>query len=421
MKFSSRLALTIIVTSLGIVPGLYAQSILIKNVDIETMTSDGRLDNTDVLIVDGNITRITENLPNTGARIIDGSGKRLTPGVFNAYTRLGVVEIDAIDQTNDSSAENARYTASHNVIDSLNPLYTAIPQNRIHGVTHALVAPRASDSVFAGIASIINLSGSMTNSIEKEAVGVVVNYNEYAQRTVGGSRAVALATIRSALSDAREFAQNKEKYLDGDGRELSVSFDDLEALIPIIERQQYLIVSVDRAIDILKILDLAQSFNIKLILKGVQEGWMVAPQIAQSNAPVIMDPIDNLPGHFETLGARLDNAALLDAAGVTLLFTGMGGKDTHTAYLVTQSAGNGVANGLPYQSALRALFSNPAMVFGLQNSGQIAVGQTADLVLWSGDPLELLREAEFVMINGQESPMASRSTRLRDRYFEALQ
>jgi len=147
---------------------------------------------------------------------------------------------------------------------------------------------------------------------------------------------------------------------------------------------------------------------------------MVANDIARANVPVIMDPIYNLPQSYESLGARLDNAKLLNDAGVTLIFTGMSSsQSTHNAYLVRQSAGNAVANGLDKNSAIAAMTTNPTSVFNANVSTDIKVGAIANLVLWGGDPLEMTSEAELVMINGEQIAMASRSLQLRDRYFKA--
>ena len=154
-----------------------------------------------------------------------------------------------------------------------------------------------------------------------------------------------------------------------------------------------------------------------MILSGASEGWRVARKIAMAKVPVIVDPINNLPSSYETLGSRLDNALLLHQAGVKLMFTGMGWQNTHNAYLVRQSAGNAVANGLPYNVAIQAITSNPAQIFGLPGYGQIKVGAEATLVLWSGDPLEVMSNPDLVLIDGQEQSLQSRATRLRDRYY----
>lgn len=400
--------------------GLSAQTLLIDNVDVETMTSAGLLKRTDVLVVDGYILGIGKELTIQGGRVVNGTGKLLTPGLFNAFTQMGVVEVDGIEQTRDASVDSGDFTASLTVLDAFNPNSTVIPQNRIEGVTRVLVAPQSTHSLFAGKVAVVNLSGSLSASVEKESVGVLVNYNEFAASASGGSRAAALATIRKALQDTLDYLPNRQLFWDGEGREMSLSFEDLDALIPVIQGEQYLFVDVSRSADILRILELGEQFELRLILVGAEEGWMVAEEIARSGAAVIIDPSRNLPIKYETLGARLENAALLNEAGVALMFTGMGWQNTHNAFLVAQCAGIAVANGLPYQAALEALFTTPAEIFGLANFGRIAVGERADLVLWTNDPLELLREAELVIINGEEVPMVSRATRLRDRYFDRL-
>ena len=119
---------------------------------------------------------------------------------------------------------------------------------------------------------------------------------------------------------------------------------------------------------------------------------------------------------FDQLGARLDNAALLHEAGVGIAFTGAG---THNARKQRQAAGNAVANGLPWETALAALTATPAAILGLENGfASIEPGSPADLVLWSGDPLEVTTAADQVIIAGKAIDMVSRQTLLRDRYLE---
>ncbi|WP_084200239.1 hypothetical protein [Halioglobus japonicus] len=182
--------------ALSLASAAHAETVLIQNTTVDTMSDAGQLIQTDVLVVDGRVAAIGRDLDSTDARIIDGTDKRLTPGVFNAMTQMGVVEIDAVHETYDATAEGVDYSASLAIIDAFNPNSTVIPQNRIHGLTRALVAPSASDTLFAGQVSIVNLSGKSGGSIEQQSVGVLVNYNEYAKGVAGGSRAAALASIR---------------------------------------------------------------------------------------------------------------------------------------------------------------------------------------------------------------------------------
>jgi imidazolonepropionase-like amidohydrolase len=155
-----------------------------------------------------------------------------------------------------------------------------------------------------------------------------------------------------------------------------------------------------------------------LIVGGV-EAWKVAPELAAAKVAVILDPLQNLPGSFDQLGATMENAARLHAAGVRIAFSNSG-DGTHNARKVRQAAGNAVAHGLPWDAALAALTRSPAEIFGLGDSlGRIATGLRADLVLWSGDPLEVTSHATQVWIGGEAQPMRSRQTELRDRYRPA--
>lgn len=144
----------------------------------------------------------------------------------------------------------------------------------------------------------------------------------------------------------------------------------------------------------------------------------MAPELARSGIPVIIDPLNNLPDRFERLSARLDNAALLHAAGVRFAIApGPGSVDAHQARLVLQLAGNAVANGLPWDAAFAAVTRGPAEIFGVGNRiGRLERSYVADVVIWDGDPLEVQSAPTAVFIDGEEQPLVSRQTMLRDRY-----
>jgi imidazolonepropionase-like amidohydrolase len=172
---------------------------------------------------------------------------------------------------------------------------------------------------------------------------------------------------------------------------------------------------VDRAIDIRRALAFAKKNGLKPVIAGGVEAWQVASELAAAKVPVLVDPLVNLPGNFDQFGATLENAARLQQAGVTVAFS-MSGDASHMARKLRQTAGNAVANGLPWDAGLAAITANPAAIFGATDRGRIAVGQRADLVLWSGDPLDVTSLAEQVWIGGDAQSMVSRQTLLRDRY-----
>ena len=150
-----------------------------------------------------------------------------------------------------------------------------------------------------------------------------------------------------------------------------------------------------------------------MILSGVEEGWMVADDIAGAGTPVIINSMDNIPG-FDNLGATLENAARLHAAGVTVLLSSFDGSNVRN---LRQVAGNAVSYGLPHDAALEAVTLTPARVWGLADRyGSIEVGRDADLVVWSGDPFEFATAAELVFIQGREQPPATRQQLLFERY-----
>lgn len=394
-----------------------AQDVVIRNVELVSVGSSYS-NPTNVVIRDGKVSAIGNQAMSEGASVIDGTGKRLSVGLFNASTELGVREVGAVAGTVDSSSTNSRVTASLRVADAVNPSSVLLPHNRMLGLTHALVMPKSDASLFAGTAAVIRLAKEKT--VVKQAAALVVELDSSTREIAGGSRAASMLQLREAFQDARDYLRNTSSFNAGNRRDYALSRHDLAAIGHVLEKKMPLLVHVNRASDITWVLEFARQQQIDLILAGVAEGWRVAQQIARDNVAVIVDPIDNLPTSYDTLGTRLDNAKLLHDAGVTLVFTGMSWHNTHNAYLVRQSAGNAVANGVPYEVALAAVTVNPTKLFDLSGSGKVEVGAPANLVLWGGDPFETQTAAEKVWLNGVEYPLISRATRLRDRYFQRI-
>ena len=406
--------LLIVLALLAAVPAA-AETIAITGAKIHTVGPQGTIENGTLIIENGKIQAVGAALPVPSGtnRIVDARGKVVTPGLFDSLTRLGLIEVNAVEGSNDARVEDDRITAAFNVVDAFNPRSTLIPVNRIEGLTRAVVVPNPGESLIAGQGAVVHLGGTGDYLLRSPAAMFAV-LGEFGAELAGGARAGAILRLREALQDALDYAANRRAFEQGDRREYALSRLDLEALVPVVKGELPLVVAVNRTSDIEATLRLAREFKLKLILAGVNEGWVVARQIAEAKVPVLVNPMDNLPGSFETLGASLENAARLANAGVTIAFmTG----DAHNARNLKQAAGNAVANGLPWNAALAAMTIVPARLWGIADRyGTLEPGKDADVVIWDGDPLELTTFADAVFIRGREIPMTSRQLELRDRY-----
>ncbi|MDG5494744.1 amidohydrolase family protein [Niveispirillum sp. BGYR6] len=387
-----------------------------------------------IIIKDGIVTAAAPGaaVP-AGATLVGGKGKVVTPGLFVSSSDIGIEEVSAVKETNDSNAANPRISVAYDPSYAVNPASSLIPLARAGGITRAVVMPAVAfgdgahihdgetaghvdEPLFQGQPALIHL-GAAPDIVVKPRLGVALPFGESAASSAGGSRALSVAILKAALEDVRHYAANKGAFNQGGTREYSLSRLDLEALLPVVRGEAPLFLAVHRAADIRLALRLAREEKLRLVLMGAEEGWMVAGEIAAAGVPVIIKPTTNLPGRFETQHARLDNAALLEKAGVVVILTGS--ADGHYANQVRFQAGTAVAYGMPRDKALAAITGRPAALFGGTGSaGQIAVGKPADLVLWGGDPLEPMVLAERVFINGVEQSLKTRQRALEERYLK---
>lgn len=393
---------------------LHAQTTAITNVRIHTI-SEPPIPSGTIVIRDGRIAAVGADVEvPQNARVIDGTGKVVTPGLLDASTSLGIVEIGGVSGTNDAATSNSRLTAAFNVADALNPRATAIPVTRVEGITRAVVVPGGFQSILRGQGILIHLDGQRADEmVVRNPVGIYVTLGESGSSRAGGSRAAAMLLLREALQDARDYAANRNAFQQGSRREYALSRLDLEALQQVLRRQVPLIISVNRAADITSVLQFARQENVRIILSGAEEGWMVADEIASAGVPVIINSMNNIPG-FDNLGATLENAARLSEAGVNVMLSSFDGSNVRN---LRQVAGNAVAYGMSWDEALAAVTSVPAQVFGIADRyGTLAVGMDADVVVWSGDPFDFTTSVDYVFIRGFEQRKDTREQQLFERY-----
>ena len=388
-----------------------AQTVAITNAEIHTVSS-GVIHGGTIVVRDGRITAVGSNVSvPSGARTIDGTGKVVTPGFMDSSSGLGLRELGRASQ--DAATSEEDIGASFNPVWAVNPANTFIPVARIRGLTSVVVVP-GGDQLFTGQGAVIALYGETLDAmLRSESVAVYTAMGESGSSRAGGSRAANYRRLHDALWDARartlehdENDDNEDPFAEG-GRS-SLTDRELEVVEAVISGQIPIVVTVNRASDLRLALKLKEEFEISLVILGGAEAWRVADELAAANVPVILNVPSNLPT-FDGLGASLENAGILERAGVEVLLTGDRG--------ISHSAGLAVANGMTHAGALRAVTLAPATVWGLENEmGSLENGKVADLVVWSGDPFELSTSVEHVFISGQELPDDSRQERLFERY-----
>ena len=382
--------------------------------------SGAPIENGTVLIRDGKIAAVGRDVVvPTGARRIDAAGKWVTPGLVNAATQLGLGDVSFGAEPRDATARGKdAIAAGFVVIDGFNPASVLIPPARAEGVTTVGVLPAG--SLVAGQAAVVVLAEGPASQMVLRAPFAMVAEIGDVRRAGVTARGEIIGKLRELFDDVRTYARRRSDFERNQTRSLSVSRRDLDAMIPVLEGRLPLLVEANRASDIDAALTLAGEYKLRLMIAGAEEGWLVADRLAAAKVPVFAGAMNNIPRGFSTLGARQENVALLRRAGVAVAIIGNAGGGDEESFNVRNvriEAGNAVAYGLSWDEALRAITLAPAEMMGVAGSvGSFQPGREANVVVWSGDPLELSTHAEHVLVRGREYAEPSRQDLLTRRY-----
>jgi imidazolonepropionase-like amidohydrolase len=396
-----------------------AETVLIRNATVHTMAAAGTLEGADILLRDGTIEAIGRALAAPAqARTIDAQGRPVTPGFFGGLTHLGLKEIGLEPTAEDAALKLGTMRPEFDVALAFNPASVAIGVARVEGVSFAVIVPTAEagsskapgGTIIAGQGSVVALNdGAATDSR-----ALFLDFGADANDLSGGSRAAQYMLLKQAFLEARTpnaVLANDQRLLTPAGR---------QALLDFIGGAGVFVFDVDRAADIRQVLAFAAREKLRIAIAGGAEAWRIARELAAARVPVILDALEDLPGGFDSIGATLENAARLQRAGVKVAFT-LDSPEPHNVRKLRQTAGVAVAHGLPWEAGLAGLTRVPAEIFGVADRyGMLERGRRANLVVWSGDPLEVTSFATHVFIDGVLQPVRSRQTELRDRYLERV-
>jgi len=378
------------------------------------------IENGTVVITNGRITAVGANVAiPAGAQRIDATGKIVTPGFINSSTQLGVQEVSQVNDTRDMTARGKdAIAAAFTVWEGLNPNSVMLAPARKEGVTTFVIMPTG--GLVAGQAALADVvPGTTTDMIIRAPVAMVAEIGDPSSAGVN-SRGELIVKLRELLDDTKFFQIHRDAFDRAQTRPFAASRLDLQAMIPVVQGRLPLLITVDRASDIDAAMRLARDYNVKLIIGGGAEAWMMADKLAAAHIPVLTGAMNNIPAGFAALGQRQENAGLLRKAGVQVALIGNAGGGDEEAFNVRnlkQEAGNAVAYGMTWDDALRAVTLAPAEFFGASDRvGSLRPGREGNVVVWSGDPFEFTTRAEHVFVRGHEYNERTRQDLLVDRY-----
>lgn len=402
--------------------GLFA----LINATIHTV-SDGVIENGVVLINGERIEFVGNNVkPTAGYTVVDLTGKHIWPGMIDAGTSLGLIEISAVPVTVDN-AEVGNFNPNMRAFTAINPNSAAIAVNRVEGVTTVIAEPTS--GLISGTATLIDLFGYSPDSMAVKAdAAMIMNWPASGRRGWFDQRTdeQVKEQFETQLKDMRE-TWNKAKFY----HDMMTAFESspagktrpgkdqqMEGMRNVFRGTLPVMVRVDREADIREALKwVAANSDVRFIFTSVAEGWRVADEIAAANVPVIVGPVLRLPSReYDHYQRPYQNAGLLHKAGVLVaLRTGQAENVRNLPF----QAGYSAAYGMPYDEAVKAVTLNPAKIFGVDDRlGSITAGKMANLVVTNGDLLETMTRVEMVFIRGRSLPLSSRQEQLYREFID---
>lgn len=389
---------------------------LLQNATIVTVTK-GTIENGSVLIDNGKITAVGKNLAAGDAEVIDCTGQFIYPGLFDGGSRLGLVEVNSVPETQDF-AEIGQVTPNMQALVAVNPNSVAIPVTRVSGVTTTLTTP--SGGLFPGTAALINLNGYTPDQMYAGFKGVVLNFPSSARRSTWDRRSDEdiKKEADAAQKNLNEIWAKAETFYKLQQAKAELQYyPEMEQLAKVISGELPLLVEVNAATDILSAIDWIKSKNVKAILTGVAEGWRVADKIAEAKLPVITGPMLSIPTRqSDRFDAAYTNPSKMAKAGVKVVIRT---NDAENVRNLPFNAGFAAAYGMGKEEALKAVTINAAEVFGVADRmGSIEEGKDATLLVATGDPFETKTQIRHVFIDGYRVPMSNRHIKLYQEFLE---
>ena len=419
-------------------------TVLIRGADVYPVTSEPEK-GVSILVLDGKIAEIGAKIvAPKGVRVVDGKGLRVYPGMIDSGTQLGLSEIPSIRDTVDAG-ELGEFMPQLRVLASVNPDSEHFAVVRIAGVTSVVTIPAGSEGggrfngprqYISGQAALIHtfgwtwedmaVSGPAAMCVQFPSLGppggrggpvpdfIAELAGEAGARTFTEmTRAYQqeVAKLTDFFEEARRYQKAKAANLPGFLRDLKY-----EAMLPVLDGKLPLAVSAATPRLIHDAIQFADKQNVKIVIMQPRELGSASAELKAKNIPVILGRVLALPrGQDEPYDQAFTLPAEAYKAGIKFAF---GTFENQFVRNLPYQAATAVAFGLPEDEALKAITINPAQIWGAGDQlGSIETGKSADLMVTTGDPLEIQTQIKHVFIRGQEIDLSSKQTRLYDRYL----
>lgn len=401
--------------------------IFIKNGTIVPVKGEV-IQNGGILIEGGKIVKIGEDIQvPPDAQVIDASGKYVYPGLIALMTGVGVTGYPGAGNDTDEIGVS---TPHMDPFDAINPEDDTIDVTRIEGVTTVMTVS-GSRSVINGKAVVLNLEGDLAEDlIRNRYAAQIINMGARVQDKYPSTLPGVMAVIREKLSEAKKYAEEngkreseREDRYDRRRREGTKYKMEMEALRPVLERKVPVVFITRDEVTVRNALKIIKEFNLRGIIQASEGILKYADQIAQEKIPVIWAGTMAIPERWEPFDLNYHTAAVLEEKGVLFAFAEGGrGPGNRNIRNLPVSASISMAYGLSEEEAIKAITINPAKILGMEDTiGSLEEGKVANVVIWSGSPIQMKSRVDTVIINGKLIPRTSVQTRLYDKFKKIVE
>lgn len=419
-----------------------SNSVLIRGADVYPVTS-APVKGASLLVLDGRIAEIgLKVVAPKGVRVVDGRGLRVYPGMIDSATQLGLSEIPAIRETV-NTGDAGECMPQLRALPSVNPDSEHFPVVRIAGITSVMTFPAGGEGgarfgaprqYISGQAALIHTSGWTWEDMA--VIGSAAVYIQFPSPETRGGRGPLpenlagligrsgvtftqmLHTYQQEVAKLAEFFDEARRYQKAKAANAPGLVRDLkyEAMLPILDGKLPVAVAAATPRVIHDAIQFADKQHVKIVIMQPRELGSAAAELKAKNVPVILGKVLALPrGQDDPYDQAFTLPAEAYKAGVMFAF---GTFDNEFVRNLPYQAATAVAFGLPEDEALKAITINPAQIWGAGDQlGSIEKGKSADLMVTTGDPLEIQTQTKHVFIRGQEIELSSKQTRLYERYL----